>query len=123
MEKLLNRLFYALGLDAPEDEPLIIIDDDIQIYFSESDLTLEMCSPLMPYPDDVLILQHCLRLNYASQVAIGSDVDNSALVAIYRLAQTTTEQEALDGLEFFISVVKKLKEELSGARGMSSNYA
>ncbi|EAQ8061357.1 type III secretion chaperone protein SigE, partial [Salmonella enterica] len=27
MENLLNRLYDALGLDAPEDEPLLIIDD------------------------------------------------------------------------------------------------
>ncbi|EDR0772627.1 invasion protein, partial [Salmonella enterica subsp. enterica serovar Cerro] len=26
MESLLNRLYAALGLDAPEDEPLLIID-------------------------------------------------------------------------------------------------
>lgn len=45
MESLLNRLYAALGLDAPEDEPLLIIDDGIQVYFNESDHTLEMCCP------------------------------------------------------------------------------
>ncbi|MEA1397200.1 type III secretion system chaperone SigE, partial [Salmonella enterica] len=51
MESLLNRLYDALGLDAPEDEPLLIIDDGIQVYFNESDHTLEMCCPFMPLPD------------------------------------------------------------------------
>lgn len=58
MESLLNRLYDALGLDAPEDEPLLIIDDGIQVYFNESDHTLEMCCPFMPLPDDILTLQH-----------------------------------------------------------------
>ncbi|EGL3649882.1 type III secretion system chaperone SigE, partial [Salmonella enterica] len=68
MENLLNRLYAALGLDAPEDEPLLIIDDGIQVYFNESDHTLEMCCPFMPLPDDILTLQHFLRLNYTSAV-------------------------------------------------------
>ncbi|VDZ94718.1 type III secretion chaperone protein SigE [Salmonella enterica subsp. enterica] len=46
MESLLNRLYDALGLDAPEDEPLLIIDDGIQVYFNESD----------PYTGNVLSL-------------------------------------------------------------------
>ncbi|EHD04974.1 invasion protein E [Salmonella enterica subsp. enterica serovar Urbana str. R8-2977] len=71
MESLLNRLYDALGLDAPEDEPLLIIDDGIQVYFNESDHTLEMCCPFMPLPDDILTLQHFLRLNYTSAVTIG----------------------------------------------------
>lgn len=110
MESLLNRLYAALGLDAPEDEPLLIIDDGIQVYFNESDHTLEMCCPFMPLPDDTLTLQHFLRLNYASAVTIGADADNTALVALYRLPQTSTEEEALTGFELFISNVKQLKE-------------
>ncbi|MFP5654073.1 type III secretion system chaperone SigE [Salmonella sp. 741265109_PST] len=110
MENLLNRLYDALGLDAPEDEPLLIIDDGIQVYFNESDHTLEMCCPFMPLPDDILTLQHFLRLNYTSAVTIGADADNTALVALYRLPQTSTEEEALTGFELFISNVKQLKE-------------
>ncbi|EAP2784685.1 type III secretion system chaperone [Salmonella enterica subsp. arizonae] len=110
MENLLNRLYDALGLDAPEDEPLLIIDDKIQVYFNESDLMLEMCCPFMPLPDDLLTLQHFLRLNYTSPVTIGADADNTALVALYRLPQTSTEEEALTGFELFISSVKKFIE-------------
>ncbi|EAT9993304.1 type III secretion system chaperone SigE [Salmonella enterica] len=110
MESLLNRLYAALGLDAPEDEPLLIIDDGMQVYFNESDHTLEMCCPFMPLPDDTLTLQHFLRLNYVSAVTIGADADNTALVALYRLPQTSTEEEALTGFELFISNVKQLKE-------------
>ncbi|VDZ94719.1 type III secretion chaperone protein SigE [Salmonella enterica subsp. enterica] len=47
--------------------------------------TLEMCCPFMPLPDDILTLQHFLRLNYTSAVTIGADADNTALVALYRL--------------------------------------
>ncbi|EHC74083.1 invasion protein E [Salmonella enterica subsp. enterica serovar Mississippi str. A4-633] len=86
MESLLNRLYAALGLDAPEDEPLLIIDDGIQVYFNESDHTLEMCCPFMPLPDDILTLQHFLRLNYASAVTIGvtigADADMPSLSAL-----------------------------------------
>ncbi|ASG87878.1 type III secretion system chaperone [Salmonella enterica subsp. salamae] len=110
MENLLNRLYEALGLDAPEDEPLLIVDDEIQVYFNESDLTLEMCCPFMPVPDDILTLQHFLRLNYTSSVTIGADADNTALVALYRLPQTCTEEEAIAGFELLISKVKQFKE-------------
>lgn len=51
-----------------------------------------------------------LRLNYTSAVTIGADADNTALVALYRLPQTSTEEEALTGFELFISNVKQLKE-------------
>lgn len=78
--------------------------------FNESDHTLEMCCPFMPLPDDILTLQHFLRLNYTSAVTIGADADNTALVALYRLPQTSTEEEALTGFELFISNVKQLKE-------------
>ncbi|VEB61104.1 type III secretion chaperone protein SigE [Salmonella enterica subsp. enterica] len=66
--------------------------------------------PFMPLPDDILTLQHFLRLNYTSAVTIGADADNTALVALYRLPQTSTEEEALTGFELFISNVKQLKE-------------
>lgn len=110
MENLLDRLYDALGLDTPEDEPFLLIDDDIQVYFNESEMTLEMCCPFMPLPDDVLTLQYFLRLNYASPIIIGADADNTALVALYRLPQASTEEEALTALELLISNVKQFKE-------------
>ncbi|ECG8590424.1 type III secretion system chaperone [Salmonella enterica subsp. salamae] len=110
MENLLSRLYTTLGLDVPEDEPYLIIDDEIQVYFNESDLTLEMCCPFMPLPNDILTLQHFLRLNYTSPVIIGADADNTALVALYRLPQNSTEEEAITGVELLISKVKQFKE-------------
>ncbi|WP_231273845.1 type III secretion system chaperone [Salmonella enterica] len=98
MESLLNRLYDALGLDAPEDEPLLIIDDGIQVYFNESDHTLEMCCPFMPLPDDILTLQHFLRLNYTSAVTIGADADNTALVALYRFYNSRRVPRQFHGL-------------------------
>ncbi len=43
MEKSIKSFICRVRLDAPEDEPLLIIDDGIQVYFNESDHTLEMC--------------------------------------------------------------------------------
>ncbi|HDJ2743367.1 TPA: type III secretion system chaperone [Salmonella bongori] len=110
MGNLLYRLYYALGLDVPEEEPLLIIDDEIQVYFNATDGLLEMCCPFMPLPDDILTLQHFLRLNYSSPVTIGVDADNTVLVALYRLPQSSTEEEALTGFELLISNVKQFKE-------------
>lgn len=110
METMVERLFDTLGLDEPEDEPFILIDNEIHIYFNESEFALEMCSPFMIFPDNMSTLQHVLRLNYTSPVIIGSDADNTALVAVYRLPKTSTEQEVLAGLELFISSVKQFKE-------------
>lgn len=46
MESLLNRLYAALGLDAPEDEPLLIIDDGIQVYLMNPIIHWKCAVPL-----------------------------------------------------------------------------
>ncbi len=46
-------------------------DDGIQVYFNIRSYTGNVLS-FMPLPDDILTLQHFLRLNYTSAVTISA---------------------------------------------------
>lgn len=108
MSFLLYRLYDVLGLGAPEDESFLKIDDDLEIYFNESESGLEMCCPFMSLPDDMMMLQYCLRMNYASPIIIGTDEDNTTLLALNRLSQMSTDNELISGLELLITGVRQI---------------
>lgn len=108
MPSLLYCLYDALGLDAPEDEPFIRINDELEVYFNESEAGLEMCCPFMPLPSDVMLLMHFLRLNYTSPIIIAIDDENTALLALIRLPHNSTDEELLAGLELLIAGVGQL---------------
>lgn len=115
MSYLLSRLYDALGLAEPGDEPLIKVDDELTIYFNESESGLEMCCPFATLTDDVNLLHYYLRINYAGPIVIGVDEDNTALLALHRLLPASTDDELLAGLELLIQSVNQLmKQEVTG---------
>ncbi|WP_279205334.1 type III secretion chaperone protein SigE [Obesumbacterium proteus] len=113
MSALIYRLYNALGLETPEEDVFIKLDDDLEVYFNESEAGLEMCCPLMPLPNDIEVLQHCLQMNYASPVIISADGDNTVLLVLNRLPSTSSDEELLSGLNLLATWVTLYRQALS----------
>lgn len=112
MHTLVSRLYDILALPTPEDEPVLTVDDDLQIYFTESSQGLEMCCPFMRMPEDFSLLQHCLRLNYAGNVIFATDIDNEALLAVIRLSPESSDDDLLSSMELLINSIRQFKQDV-----------
>lgn len=111
MQSSLLYLYQALGLELDADEPMLYVDDDLQIYFDELEEQFEMCCPLMALPEDIALLQACLRINYASPILFATDADNTVLLAVHRLSKESTGAALLSGLELLVNTAKQFRQE------------
>lgn len=111
MNNLLWHLYDALGLDCPEDDTMLVIDDELQLYFNESQQGLEICCPFMRLPADISVLQRCLRLNYSGPVIFGTDVENAALLALIRLPADSDDASLVAGMDLLITGVRNFNSE------------
>jgi hypothetical protein len=105
MHTILSRLYEKLGLDYLEDDAMLVINDDLHIYFNESSEELEMACPFMPLPQDTAILQHALQLSYSGPVIFGTDADNTTLIAVIRLPVESMDDSLVAGMEQLIHSV------------------
>ncbi|MBT9432280.1 type III secretion system chaperone [Candidatus Sodalis endolongispinus] len=103
-------LYEASGLD-PLDEPALLINEELEIFFDESFDCLEMSCPLMVLPEDSERLQTILSINYASPVTLAADANCFVLLALYRLPAQSSEEEMLAGLSLFVESVEQLRQE------------
>ncbi|WP_313690231.1 hypothetical protein [Pantoea sp.] len=108
MSNIIYSLYDALGLEIDGDDPVLIVDEELTIYFNESDHTLEMCCPVGPLPNTVDDLQRVLQLNYSSPVVLATDADKTALLSLLRLPATSSAAEVESGLHQLISVCRML---------------
>ncbi|MDF7659142.1 hypothetical protein PUG81_09185 [Erwiniaceae bacterium L1_54_6] len=108
MSNIIYSLYDALGLEIDGDDPILIVDDELTIYFHESENSLEMCCPVGPLPSEVNFLHNVLQLNYSSPVVLAADADKKALLALLRLPEASTATELESGLHQLISVVRSL---------------
>ncbi|KML19419.1 type III secretion chaperone protein SigE [Leclercia adecarboxylata] len=107
MYTLLSRLYEKLGLDYPEDDAMLVVDDDLHIYFNESSEGLEMSCPFLPLPQDTAILQRALQLSYSGPVIFGTDADNTTLIATIRLPAESMDDSLVAGMEQLIHSVSQ----------------
>ncbi|AHF78204.1 Cell invasion protein [Sodalis praecaptivus] len=110
MQNLLLDLYESLGLD-PMDDPALLINDELEVYFDESDAGLEMCCPLRSLPTDSDQLQAILSMNYASPVTLAADADQSVLLALYRLPPESSTEDMLAGLSLYVETIEQLRQE------------
>ncbi|WP_174849533.1 type III secretion system chaperone family protein [Yersinia artesiana] len=110
MLNIIYRLYDALGLEIDSDEPVLVIDQDITVYFNESEDLLEMCCPVGPLPTQVSQLQHVLQLNYATPIVLAADADNILLLALARFPETSEGAELEAGLQQLIAITRNLRE-------------
>lgn len=107
MYTLLARLYEKLGFDYPEDDAMLIVDDDLHIYFTESSEGLEMSCPFLPLPQDTTILQRALQLSYYGPVIFGADADNTILIATIRFPVDSMDDSVVAGMEQLIHSVRQ----------------
>ncbi|MFP2422676.1 type III secretion chaperone protein SigE [Pseudescherichia vulneris] len=107
MYTLLARLYEKLGLESPEYDAMLIVDDELHIYFTESSEGLEMSCPFLPLPQNTTILQRALQLNYSGPVIFGADADNTTLIATIRLPVDSMDDSLVAGMEQLIHSVRQ----------------
>ncbi|AJJ62037.1 type III secretion system chaperone family protein [Yersinia aldovae] len=112
MHNIIYRLYDALGLEIDGDDPALVIDNDLTIYFNESEDALEMCCPVGPLPTQVTQLQNVLKLNYASSVVLATDAENTLLLALQRFPETSCGAELEAGLNQLITITRDLRQTL-----------
>lgn len=113
MHTLLSRLYEKMGLDYPEDNTMLVVDDDLHIYFNESSEGLEMSCPFLPLPQDTAILQRALRLSYSGPVIFGTDADNTTLIATIRLPVESMDDFFISGMELLIHSIRQFSPSVS----------
>ncbi|MCC3719970.1 hypothetical protein LLS47_00860 [Rouxiella badensis] len=112
MLNIIYRLYDALGLEIDGDDPALVIDNDLTVYFNESGETLEMCCPVGALPTDVAILHRALQLNYASPVTLAADEENTLLLALMRFPEESAAAEVESGLHQLVAVTRKMRQHL-----------
>lgn len=106
MYTLISRLYEKLGLDCPDNDPMLVVDDEFCIYFIESSEGIEMSCPFLPFPQDIAILQSALQLSYSGPVIFGTDAENATLIATIRLTGERTDDSLVEGMEQLIRTVR-----------------
>ncbi|NMP27132.1 hypothetical protein GW590_09680 [Rahnella sp. SAP-1] len=110
MLNIIYRLYDALGLEIDGDEPALVIDNELTVYFKESDDCLEMCCPVGPLPTDVSRLYKALQLNYCGPVVLATDAENTVLLALLRFADSCLASELESGLQQLIATTRHLRK-------------
>ncbi|MGL5758548.1 type III secretion chaperone protein SigE [Plesiomonas sp.] len=117
MHYLLARLYDKLGLNYPEDDAMLVVDDELHVYFSESSEGLEMLCPFLPLPQDTATLQHALQLNYSGPVIFGIDADSTTLIAAIRLPIDSMDDSLIAGMEQLIHSVRQFANAIAPING------
>lgn len=113
MHNLLSRLYDALGVELDPDEPVLIINDTIAIYFDRRDEdTITLSCPIMGLPDDPETLKKILQINYHSPVRLSADSENAQVLALYWITEST-DDDILPALELLINTVISIQEEFT----------
>lgn len=122
MHSLLSRLYEKLELDYPEDDAMLVVDDDLHIYFNESSEGLEMSCPFLPLPQDTAILQRALQLSYSGPVIFGTDADSTTLIAVLRLPVESMDDALVAGMELLIHSVRQFSDSVAEISGADRQY-
>lgn len=112
MLNIIYRLYDALGLEIDGDDPALVIDSDLTVYFNESGEMLEMCCPVGILPSDVTLLHKALQLNYSSPVILAADADNKLLLALMRFTQESSAPEVEAGLHQLVEITRDMRKHL-----------
>ncbi|WP_455871805.1 hypothetical protein [Serratia proteamaculans] len=110
MLNIIYSLYDALGLEVDSDDPALVIDEDLTVYFNESEDTLEMCCPVGPLPTEVTQLQDVLQLNYSSSIVLATDANKTLLLALLRFPNTCLGAELETGLHHLIAITRNLRK-------------
>lgn len=112
MLNIIYRLYDALGIEIDADEPALMVDNELTVYFTESQNTLEMCCPIGPLPTNTPQLYKLLQMNYTSPVVLAADAENTLLLGLLRFPETSSGIEIESGLHQLIDISRHLRNEI-----------
>lgn len=121
MNSLLLYLQHTLDIDLDPNEPVLVVNDTLTIYFEEdnNENLLFRCL-VMPLPNDIFSLKYLLQLNYGNPIQLSASVEDDQILATYYLNEEHDEKIILDRLYWFIDSLFSIQNIFSCPGNLSS---